>query len=387
MKEIRPHIIGVPQAGISKAVYQAALDDAADKQRDLESTQSQLSSTQSQLQTKTQQYNVLRTEYDKFKRQHKYCYDINNRGQIIATRSGMFNDSFSMTKLGLDTSALTDFSNMFRGCKALTEIPPINDTSHVTSMSRAFQNCNLITSVPEMDTSSVTNMYAMFDYCYALESIPTIDTSHATDLSYMYEKCFALTAVPVLDMSACQWIGSCFYACISVREITIINSSKTCKNHTRLFSNCLSLERVNGVVNVESDGKCYYTWDMYKSGGLWGLLYNDVNLRYLVLDGLGKNPECDGATFERAYNWGEGSEENRQSLVDSLLTNSYDRAGAGYTKVCSLSLDTLCIARLTAEEIAAITAKGFTIAERDDKAAADAEVATLWNTYNTTGQL
>ena len=35
-------------------------------------------------------------------------------------------------------------------------------------------------------------------------------------------------------------------------------------------------------------------------------------------------------TFIGVTSWGAGSEENRQSLVDSLLTYSFDRAAAGY---------------------------------------------------------
>lgn len=59
--------------------------------------------------------------------------------------------------------------------------------------------------------------------------------------------------------------------------------------------------------------------------------------------------------------WGDGSEENRRSLVDSLLTYSYDRAAAGWS-AATVALSETVKARLTDEEIAAITAKGYTIA-------------------------
>jgi hypothetical protein len=65
--------------------------------------------------------------------------------------------------------------------------------------------------------------------------------------------------------------------------------------------------------------------------------------------------------FSGASNWGTFSEENRQSLIDSLITYSYDRASNGMsTATIKLSANTKAL--LTEEEIAQITNKGFTIA-------------------------
>ena len=62
--------------------------------------------------------------------------------------------------------------------------------------------------------------------------------------------------------------------------------------------------------------------------------------------------------------WGVNSDtitDARQSLIDSLITYSYDRATAGYS-TCTVTLAADTKAVLTSDEIAAITAKGFTIA-------------------------
>lgn len=65
--------------------------------------------------------------------------------------------------------------------------------------------------------------------------------------------------------------------------------------------------------------------------------------------------------FSGASVWGTRGEENRQSLTDSLITYSYDRASAGMaTATIQLSANTKSL--LTEDEIAQITAKGFTIA-------------------------
>ena len=51
----------------------------------------------------------------------------------------------------------------------------------------------------------------------------------------------------------------------------------------------------------------------------------------------------------------------RQSVIDTFITYSYDRATAGYS-ACSINLSTNTKALLTQDEIAQITAKGYTLA-------------------------
>lgn len=85
-----------------------------------------------------------------------------------------------------------------------------------------------------------------------------------------------------------------------------------------------------------------------------------TGVQYAVLKNLGKST-LTTYNFSNATAWGTGSEENRQSLIDSLITYSYDRASAGMpTATITLSANTKAL--LTEEEIAQITAKGFTIA-------------------------
>lgn len=63
-----------------------------------------------------------------------------------------------------------------------------------------------------------------------------------------------------------------------------------------------------------------------------------------------------------AGNWGNDtmSAGARQSVIDTLLTNSFDRSAAGYDPVTVLLSD-YTVSVLTADELAAITAKGYTI--------------------------
>ena len=82
---------------------------------------------------------------------------------------------------------------------------------------------------------------------------------------------------------------------------------------------------------------------------------------YMPLTNIGKAQAA--ATLDlQNKNWGDDTivAGARQTLVDSLLTYSYDRVAAGYGTT-TLRLSSQAFARLTAEEDAAITAKGYTI--------------------------
>lgn len=62
-------------------------------------------------------------------------------------------------------------------------------------------------------------------------------------------------------------------------------------------------------------------------------------------------------------NWGINDDkypDARQSLIDTLITYSYDRASAGMS-ACTVRLQSNIKSLLTEDEIAQITAKGFTI--------------------------
>lgn len=61
-------------------------------------------------------------------------------------------------------------------------------------------------------------------------------------------------------------------------------------------------------------------------------------------------------------NWGTGSEENRQSLVKSLVENTVDRTKFSGAKPVTIQLYPAVKALLTAEEISQIEAKGYTLA-------------------------
>ena len=89
---------------------------------------------------------------------------------------------------------------MFQYCSSLKYIPKL-DTSKVTNMSNMFEDCSVLTAIPQLDTSNVTNMYGTFYGCSGLTAIPQLDTSKATNVVYLFAGCNSLTTVEGIDFS------------------------------------------------------------------------------------------------------------------------------------------------------------------------------------------
>ena len=96
--------------------------------------------------------------------------------------------------------------------------------------------------------------------------------------------------------------------------------------------------------------------------------WSDIdNLRYVLLKDFGTGSNCTSADFIHWPKWGIEDETEplsagaRQSLIDTLITYSFDRATAGYS-TCTVTLHADTKALLTQDEIAQMTAKGYTLA-------------------------
>ena len=161
----------------------------------------------------------------------------------VTDMSYMFYDCSSLTTIPqLDTSSVTKMSYMFNGCRSLTTIKQL-DMSKVTDMSYMFGSCSLLTTVPQLDTSSCKNMNHMFYGCYQLTIIPKLDTSKVTSMSGMFWNCFKLITIPELDMSSVTDMSYMFYDCRELKTIPKIDVSNV-TSMTSMFSSCRSLKSI-----------------------------------------------------------------------------------------------------------------------------------------------
>ena len=100
----------------------------------------------------------------------------------------------------IDSSSVSDMSNMFCRCESLTSIDiSYFDTSHTESFARMFRDCVKveILDVSHFQTQRVLHMENMFYGCKCLKYLDLcgFDCSKAADLSYMFYGCQSLKNV------------------------------------------------------------------------------------------------------------------------------------------------------------------------------------------------
>lgn len=220
---------------------------------------------------------------------------------------------------------------LYMGDTKLIYAPNIN-TSNVTIMQRMFYNCVRLRTVPLYNTSKVKDMYQMFDNCRNLTTIPSFNTINVTIMEQMFYGCSLLKTVPEMD------------------------TSKVTK-FQYMFTNCSSLTTIEGISFKSFSASTMNNQYIFGSG-------RNNSIRKAVFKDIGYQSTAVQFNMEYITNWGVNSDEipdARQSLIDSLITYSFDRASAGYP-TCTITLSSNTKALLTEDEKAQITAKGFTIA-------------------------
>ena len=254
----------------------------------------------------------------------------------------------------IDTSNVTNMSGMFQSCSSLTKVPLYN-TSKVTKIGGMFKDCSSIKSVPLFDTSKVTSMDFMFYNCYSIKSVPLFDTSKVTRMDNMFYNCYSLNSVPSFNTSNVNNMTTMFNGCSGLTSVPEFDTRNVTKMNN-MFYGCSKLTTIEGIsFKSFSDS----TMSKYYIVG-----NSNTSIRKAVFKDIGYQSKAVQFNTEYITNWGVNTSEipdARQSLIDSLITYSFDRASAGYP-TCTITLSTNTKALLTSDEISQITAKGFTIA-------------------------
>lgn len=230
----------------------------------------------------------------------------------------------------VDFSNLTRHVNMFCGRGNTLRYPAVIDCSKSTSLDAMFRDNHDITEellnriVWPTGTFTADGVFNTWDYGKSPDEEPW----HCRTLVKKIPSHF--------DFSKCTYMESAFAGWTELTEATInVASVLPPKSHPQYAG--------NPFVNCEKMTKrTYIGLGTEKSLEYWPLS-QDISGQYGVNDV-----------------WGSGSEEARQTIVDSLLTHSFDRAAAGYAK-CNLRISAEVVKRLTDSEKAAIVAKGYTI--------------------------
>ena len=172
----------------------------------------------------------------------------------VTDMSNMFAGCSKLTSLivsNFDTSSVINMSCMFASCGGLTTLDVSSfDTSSVTDMSGMFGGCSGLTSlnVNNFDTSSVTDMSGMFCGCSATSlDLSSFDTSNVTDMSSMFGGCSGLTSLNVssFDTSAVTDMSGMF-SCCSVTSLDLSSfDTSNVTDMSSMFNMCNELTSLN----------------------------------------------------------------------------------------------------------------------------------------------
>lgn len=234
---------------------------------------------------------------------------------------------------------VTDMQYMFNNCTALTSLDLSKlDTSKVTNMSEMFDYCRALTSLDlsNFDTSNVTDMRYMFYYCNTLKSlnVSSFNTSKVTNTSYMFYQCSNLTSLDLssFDTSNVTTVDSMLYG---LHNLTTLDLSNLDFSKVNRLYDVLGGQKLQNLISFKNLGKGYTELRANYGSYAFGL----GTLNKLTHDSL-----IDVMT---------------NGLYDLNLTYNVANGGTLYTQ--KFVLGSTNLAKLTAEEIAIATAKGWTV--------------------------
>ena len=100
-------------------------------------------------------------------------------------------------------------------------------------------------------TSDVTDMHWMFRGCLSLTTIPLFDTSKVTSMNGMFNGSSSLTSIPLFDTSKVTSMDFMFDGCSSLTSIPSFDVSKVTRMYYTL-RDCSSLETIH-MINIGTD--------------------------------------------------------------------------------------------------------------------------------------
>lgn len=259
----------------------------------------------------------------------------------------------------------------FESYNCLIAIPKL-DVSDFKSTANMFKNCYSLTSLPELDFSENLNFSAMFMFCTSLIKIPNIDTSKGTNFMNCFSFCYSLREIPEINVINAKNMASCFSSCFSLRKINIKNTQNII-NMNYTFDHCASLNAIPemetpNVFNFSSSfSSCYALitvpkLNMKSATNINNVLYGDTYLKNVGgFENLGQaySTTASANNSNYALTISYCLKLTHDSLMN-VINNLYDIKTKG-CKTQQLLLGSINLAKLTAEEIAIATNKGWTV--------------------------
>lgn len=204
------------------------------------------------------------------------------------------------------------------------------------------------------DFGSRTSIYRMFNGCKNLGTLlmPTRNLAQTVGINEAFVGCTALEAV---DLSIFKNVNNINYV---LNGCTALRSVKFAPDLT--FSGTSLVYALLGCPQLESIdlGTADFGTVTNQGRAFWCGVPGPKSIR---IRGIGGNEKTDvWKDCFRCVNWGEGGEDNRQSILYSLLEHSCDRTANGW-ETASVGLPQSVLDRITDDEKEAIEAKGYSL--------------------------
>lgn len=223
-----------------------------------------------------------------------------NFSTITSGAEYMFAQCCNLRKLdGLNISKVNSFTFAFEMCTNLREIKNLVVSENAIPTTNAFNACYSLEKI-SCNTIKTSNANTMFRDCHTLIRIPNVDFSECASMQYLFYNCYALLELGELDFSAATNISNAFLYCYELRNCGGF------KNLGMAYSTTASANYSNYTLNISSST----------------LLTHD-------------------------------------SLMN-IINNLYDIASKG-CNTQKVTMGATNLAKLSADEIAIATAKGWTV--------------------------
>lgn len=183
------------------------------------------------------------------------------------------------------------------------------DDSQTGLMSR-FRNDKNLVFMPKVDTSKANNMQSMFSNCTNLMQVPLLNTANVMHFDDMFYNCTSLTTIPQFNTANLYSANLMFGGCSKLVKIPLLDFTKAEQLRSMLLA-CSELVELGGFTNLA------------------------VNLDL---------------------------SSSRKLTADSIMNVINQAADLSEIGSATLTLGTTNIAKLTEEQIAIASAKGWTLA-------------------------
>ena len=155
-----------------------------------------------------------------------------------------------LTRQGVDTSdaeTIMDYVNL------ITEVPA--GIQHIMEGYHLFKGNTTMTDLPaKLHEERFTSMYCFCRGCTALSYVGRLNTANVTDFVYAFYGCTSLTEIDSIDTSSAKSVGEMFHNCSSLVRINApLDVSNVTSQLDTTFTGCSNLLelRFTGTINVD----------------------------------------------------------------------------------------------------------------------------------------